>query len=221
MGAMVSDPLRLVIAVDGPAASGKGTLSRRLAGYYGLAYLDTGTLYRGVGWLMLAANEDPRDEAAAAAVASSFALEQIADADIRTPDVGRAASLVALHPSVRDQLLAYQRQFAAVPPGHAQGAVLDGRDIGTVICPDAAVKLFVTAAAEERARRRFEELKRRHPTPRFETVLDDIKRRDARDAGRDAAPMRPADDAVVLDTTEMGPDAVFAAACRVVDKVAS
>lgn len=208
----------IIIAVDGPAASGKGTLSRRLASYYGLSYLDTGILYRGVGWLMLVENLDPRDPADAEDAARRFTLSLIDEADIRTPDVGRASSIVAAHSGVRAALLDYQRNFALNhPAGHA-GAVLDGRDIGTVVFPDAHAKLYVTASAEERANRRWRELMGRDNPIALETVLDDIKRRDARDSGRETAPMRPAADAVLLDTTEMDVDAVFAAARRVIDR---
>lgn len=207
----------LVIAVDGPAASGKGTVSRRLAGYYSLAYLDTGLLYRGVGWTLLSRNQDPSDAAIATAAAEGFDLRQIADADIRTPDVAKAASLVAVIPGVRSALLEFQRRFSDRPPGGQRGAVVDGRDIGTVVCPDAPVKLFVTASPEERARRRWKELSAREAALSYDTVLGDIKRRDARDAGRETAPMRAAEDAVLIDTTEMDPDTVFARACRVVD----
>ncbi len=208
----------LIIAVDGPAASGKGTLSRRLAQYYGLAYLDTGVLYRGVGWLMLTQNLDPRDEEQAAMTAQAFTLAAVADADIRTPDVGRAASLVAAQPQVRAALLAYQRDFAANPPGGVRGAVLDGRDIGTVICPDALVKFFITASPEERARRRYKDHRAKDASITLDTTLEDIKRRDARDGGRETAPMRAAEDAELIDTTTLDADAVFARACRYIDK---
>lgn len=208
----------LVIAVDGPAASGKGTLSRRLCSYYGLAYLDTGTLYRGVGWLMLTRNLDPRHEEEAAKVARAFRVDQIETADIRTPDVSRASSIVAAQKAVRDALLDFQREFAAAPPNGQKGAVLDGRDIGTVVCPDARVKFYISATPEERAMRRWKELEKRDTAVSYEAVLDDIKRRDARDSGREEAPMRPATDAHFIDTTEMDADAVFARACRLIDR---
>lgn len=211
-------PSSLIIAVDGPAASGKGTLSRRLCSYYGLAYLDTGILYRGVGWLMLTQGHDPRDEDAAATVAQNFSLEQIEGADIRTPDVSRASSIVAAQPAVRDALLAFQRDFAVNPPNAAKGAVLDGRDIGTVVCPDALVKLYISASPDARAKRRWLELEKRDQAITLEAVLEDIKRRDARDSGREAAPMRPAVDAHFVDTTELDADAVFARACRFIDQ---
>ncbi|WP_041535405.1 (d)CMP kinase [Parvularcula bermudensis] len=209
----------MIIAVDGPAASGKGTLSRRLAAYYGLAYLDTGMLYRGVGWVMLSRQLDPRRVDDAEAAARAFSLDDIADADIRTPDVGRAASQVAVQPPVRAALLTYQRRFAAAPPNGLRGAVLDGRDIGTVVCPDAPVKLYVTADTEVRAHRRWSELMARDARSlSFENVLEDIRRRDARDAGREEAPMRPAADAVIIDTTTLDPDEVFARALREIDR---
>ena len=215
-----TDPLAapLVIAVDGPAAAGKGTLSRRLGSYYQLAYLDTGTLYRGVGWLMLREGLDPRNEEDAAATARRFSIEELEHADIRTGDVARAASVVAVQPEVRAALLDYQRNFAANPPGQARGAVLDGRDIGTVVCPDATVKLFVTAKAETRARRRWYELKVGDPSLSEQSVLDDIKRRDARDQGRAEAPLKPAEGAVLLDTSSLSIDRVFAEARRVIDR---
>lgn len=214
----MGDMARIVIAVDGPAASGKGTLSRRLANYYGLAYLDTGTLYRGVGWLMLDGNLDPRDEEVATGVAEAFDVSQIEGANIRTADVGKAASVVAAIAGVRAALLDYQRDFAKTPPGNLRGAVLDGRDIGTVVCPDALVKLYVTATPEVRAKRRWKDLRSLDPSATLEQTLDDIRRRDARDAGRDSAPMRPAEDAEFMDTTNLDPDAAFARACRFIDQ---
>ena len=216
--AIPDTPPPLVVAVDGPAAAGKGTLSRRLGGYYRLAYLDTGSLYRGVGWLMIRENTDPRDAAAAAEAARRFRIEMLEDADIRTGDVARAASVVAVQPDVRAALLDYQRRFALSPPGDARGAVLDGRDIGTVVCPDAQVKLFVTASPECRAERRWLELKVADPHLSLTSVLDDIKRRDARDASRAAAPLRPAEGAHLLDTTALSIDAAYAAARRVIDR---
>ena len=216
--AIPDTPPPLVVAVDGPAAAGKGTLSRRLSGYYGLAYLDTGSLYRGVGWLMVREGLDPRDPGDAAETARRFRVEMLEDADIRTGDVARAASVVAVQPEVRAALLDYQRDFALHPKPGMRGAVLDGRDIGTVVCPDAQVKLFVTASPECRAERRWIELRAADPHLSLDAVLSDIKRRDDRDAGREAAPLRPAEGAHLLDTTSLSIDAAFAAARRVIDR---
>lgn len=208
-----------VIALDGPAASGKGTLALLIADHYGLAYLDTGSLYRGVAWLLLAAGEDPSDEAAATRAAKSFALDRIVGADIRTREVGAAASVVAAQPGVREALLDFQRDFARRPPGGAKGAVLDGRDIGTVVCPDASVKFFVIASPEVRAHRRWLELLPHKPALTEAEVLADLKERDARDAARSDAPMVKAPDAELLDTTRLTIDGAFAAARRVIDGV--
>ncbi len=204
----------LVIAVDGPAASGKGTLSRRIAKVYGLRYLDTGKLYRGVGWTMISQGLDPNDPEKAEETALTLDPETVDRAELRTQEAGRAASVVAAHPQVRQALWTFQRTFASQEPG----AVLDGRDIGTVICPTAPVKLFVTASVEERARRRHKELQDQDPSLSLETVIDQIKRRDERDQSRSVAPMKPAADAHLLDTTSLDIDAAFAAACRVIDK---
>jgi cytidylate kinase len=209
----------VVIALDGPAASGKGTLGQAIASHYGFAYLDTGSLYRGVAYLLLREGEDPRDEAAADAAARAFSLDGIAGADIRTREVGAAASIVAAQPRVRRALLDFQRNFALRPPGGAKGAVLDGRDIGTVVCPDATVKFFVIASPETRARRRFLELRDEKPGLMEADVVADLKERDARDAGRADAPMTKAPDAELLDTTHLTIEAAFAAARRVIDGV--
>lgn len=209
----------IVIALDGPAASGKGTLAEKIAAHYGFAYLDTGSLYRGVAYALLRNGEDPRDENAAERRAREFSLAQIEGADIRTREVGAAASVVASQQGVRKALLDFQRSFAARPPGGAAGAVLDGRDIGTVVCPDADVKFFVVASADIRAERRFLELKDAKPGLRLEDVLADLKERDARDADRSDAPMVAAQDAELLDTTHLTIEAAFAAARRVIDGV--
>ncbi len=202
--------MRLAIAVDGPAAAGKGTLARRLAAALGLPHLDTGLLYRAVGRRVLDAGADPADPAAAEAAAEALRAEDLARADLRGPEADEAASLVAAHPGVRATLVAFQRRFAE------GGAVLDGRDIGTVILPDAPVKLFVTASPEERARRRWLELRGRGGAATLEEVGAEMAARDARDAARDVAPLRPAEDAVLLDTTVLDADAVFARAMEVV-----
>lgn len=208
-----------VIALDGPAASGKGTLSRLIAGTYGLAHLDTGTLYRGVAWLILDRDGDPADSALAADVARDYAVEKIAGADIRTREVGAAASVVAANSDVRAALLDFQRRYAKRPPGGQKGAVLDGRDIGTVVCPDADVKFFVTASAEIRAHRRWLELSASRPGLEEAIIYNELLERDARDAAREDAPMARAADAELLDTTHLSIDAAFAAARRVIDGV--
>lgn len=207
----------IVIALDGPAASGKGTLAQLIAEHYGYAHLDTGLLYRGVAYLVLKAGGSPDDVAAATAVARAFSLDQIEGADIRSREVGAAASKVAAMGPVRDALLDYQREFAVRPPGGAPGAVLDGRDIGTVVCPDATVKLFVVASPEVRAHRRWQELKAEKPDLTEAAVLADLKERDARDAGRPDAPMIQAPDAELLNTTRMTIEAAFAAARHMID----
>ena len=208
---------RLVVALDGPAASGKGTLARMIADKYGLAHLDTGVLYRGVAWLMVSAGLDPANAKAAAQTANSFSVEKIRDAKLRTAEIAAAASVVAANQEVRTALLAFQHRFATTPPDGAKGAVLDGRDIGTVICPDAPVKFYVTASAKVRAHRRWKELVVARPDVKESQIYNDLLERDARDAGRTDAPMTRAADAELLDTTLLTIDAAFAAACRVID----
>ncbi|WP_339913513.1 (d)CMP kinase [uncultured Brevundimonas sp.] len=204
----------LIIAVDGPAASGKGTIAARLAHHYGLPYLDTGLLYRAVGLSLQDANLSLDDAVAAEAVARALKVDGLHDVERLTDrGAGEAASRVAGHPGVRDALLDLQQAFAR----QAGGAVLDGRDIGTVIAPDAAAKLFVMATPEVRARRRWLQLTARGEDIPFEDMLADIIRRDERDAGRGAAPMIQAGDAVLLDTTEMGIETAFDAARRIVE----
>lgn len=207
----------LAIAIDGPAAAGKGTLARAIAREYRLDFLDTGALYRGVAWMMLEAGADPADSDAAIKTAQTFDLAHIEHADIRTRRVGSAASLVAANTGVRAALLDYQRRFASHPPTSARGAVLDGRDIGTIVCPDAALKLFVTASPQARARRRWLELVSHNPALTEQEVLTDIKVRDARDQGRDSAPLAQASDAHLIDTTHLSIDAAFAAAQALID----
>lgn len=202
----------MIIAIDGPAASGKGTLARRLARHFTLAHLDTGGLYRAVALHALESGGDPADPAAAEAAARQVRAADLADPRLREERVAQAASVVAAIPAVRQALLAFQRDFARHPPGGAKGAVLDGRDIGTVICPDADAKLFLVAAVEARAARRFKELRDAGAPAIYEAVLQDMKDRDARDRERRAAPLVPADDAFVLDTTALDADAAFGAA---------
>jgi CMP/dCMP kinase len=203
----------MIIAIDGPAASGKGTLGKLIAAHYGLAHLDTGKLYRAVARDTLASGENPSDAKAALAVAKALDLTTLGDSSLMQGRLGEAASLVASHPEVRKVLLNYQRRFASQKPG----AVLDGRDIGTVICPDADVKLFVTATSEERARRRYRELREAGNSISEAEVLADIRRRDERDQNRAVAPLIQAEDAVLLDTTNLDIDAAFKAAIALID----
>jgi CMP/dCMP kinase len=203
----------MIIAIDGPAASGKGTLGKRIAAHYGLAHLDTGKLYRAVARDVLAACASPADVGAALAATKALDLTTFGDPTLMDSRLGEAASIVASHPVVRGALLNYQRRFASRKPG----AVLDGRDIGTVICPDADVKLFVTATPEERARRRYQELNEAGSPISEAEVLADIKRRDERDQSRAVAPLIKAEDAVLLDTTNLDIDAAFKAAIALID----
>jgi cytidylate kinase len=202
---------RLVIAIDGPAAAGKGTLARRLAAALDLPYLDTGLLYRAVTRRLLDANADPGDPAAAEAAAAALTPADMQRGDLRTPEVDRVASTVASIAGVRAALLAFQREF-----GRAHGAVLDGRDIGTVIFPEAQAKFFVTASVAARAERRWRELQARGVDVSLQTVTDDLEARDAADVAREAAPLKPAPDAVLLDTTALNPDEAFARAMAIV-----
>ena len=208
----------MIIAIDGPAASGKGTLSRRLARHYGFACLDTGKLYRAVAWKILDSEQNPADSGAAEAVARQIGPADLDGARLSEDRVSQAASVVAAHPGVRAALLDFQRNFARHPPDGAKGAILDGRDIGTVICPDAPVKLYVTASAEARAMRRFKELQENGAEAIYERVLQDIEQRDARDRGRPTAPLKQAEDALLLDTTALDADAAFKEAVDLVEK---
>ncbi len=198
--------MSFTVAIDGPAAAGKGTISKAVARHFGFAHLDTGLLYRAVGARTLA-GEDP------VAAARTLKTEDLDEASLRTPAVAQAASEVAVLAEVRAALVAFQRGFA----GREGGAVLDGRDIGTVICPKAQAKLFVTASAEVRAERRFRELTQRGIAADFDGVLADVRARDARDMERAEAPLRPAPDAVVIDTSAMDIDAAVAAAIRAIE----
>jgi len=203
----------LIIAIDGPAASGKGTLGKRLAAHYGLRYLDTGLLYRAVAKMLIDGGHSPRNQARAVAAAEAIDASRLDEAVLKGQAVGEAASVVSAIPEVRAALVALQRNFAKSAPG----AVLDGRDIGTVICPDADVKIFVTAAPEVRARRRALEFRSRGETVIEAEVLADIQRRDERDSSRAAAPLRQAPDAHLLDTTGLDIDAAVGAAIAIVD----
>ncbi|NIA67978.1 (d)CMP kinase [Pelagibius litoralis] len=202
----------MIIAVDGPVAAGKGTLARRLAEALDFAYLDTGSIYRAVAAKILAGNGNPEDRDLAIQAAEDLAAADLERSDLRREDVGQAASKVAANQAVREVLLAFQRRFAEHPPGGKTGAVLDGRDIGTVVCPAANVKLFLTASMEARALRRHKELLERGEESIYARVLQDLRERDARDSGRVTAPMKAADDAMRLDTSEMDADRVFATA---------
>jgi CMP/dCMP kinase len=206
----------MIVAVDGPAASGKGTLAQRIAKRFDLAFLDTGLLYRAVGHKVLNGGGDPSASETAVAAARELELNELDDPSLlealRSDEVGNAASQVAAIPEVRAALVELQRRFAHCPPGRKKGAVLDGRDIGTVICPDADVKIFVTATPEVRAERRHKELIARGVASIYARVLEDLRERDARDSARAAAPLKLAPDAYVLDTSALDADRAFEAA---------
>jgi cytidylate kinase len=204
---------QIIIAIDGPAAAGKGTLSRRLAARYGLHHLDTGLTYRATAKALLDRGLPLDDEALAADVARNLELSGLDRTMLAVHAVGEAASRVAVMPKVRRALVEAQRDFAATPPG----AVLDGRDIGTVVCPDALIKFFVTASPEVRAQRRYEEILSQGGTAEYSKILADLKIRDARDSERADSPLKPAPDAHLLDTSEMGIEAAFEAARVLVD----
>ncbi len=205
-----------IIAIDGPAASGKGTLARRLANAFSLAHLDTGMLYRAVGWSLVAAGIEPDDVRAATEAASNLSVADLDNDALRGDVAASAASKVAVMPVVRQALLTFQRRFAAEPPAGAEGAVLDGRDVGTVVCPDAQVKLFITATIEARTARRVRELRQRGLAAIQDAVMAEMRERDERDSRRAYAPLRASEDAVTIDTSCLGPDAVYAAAADVV-----
>lgn len=215
---MTSEPV--IIAVDGPAASGKGTLARRLAAHFDYAYLDTGSLYRALAYDVLRRGEAPENASAGLRAAKALDLAMLNDPDIlaalRTDAVGTAASLVAAQPDTRAAILQIQRDIADTPPDDKAGAVLDGRDIGTIVCPQAAHKIFVTARAEIRAERRWQELQQHEPQVSLEDVLADLKARDQRDSERATAPMRAAQDAHLLDTSDLSIEEAFAAALTLV-----
>ena len=204
----------MIIAIDGPAASGKGTIGKRLAMHYGLRHLDTGLLYRAVAKAVLDSGAKPDNSQAAIAAAQALDPSRFDEAALKSAAVGEAASYVSAVPEVRAALVAYQRSFAASTPG----AVLDGRDIGTVICPDADVKIFVTAAPEVRASRRAKEYRAAGKDGDEATVLADIRKRDERDSSRSASPLKQADDAVLLDTTKLDVEGSVAAAIAIVER---
>ncbi len=204
--------MQFAIAIDGPAAAGKGTLAKRLAAHFGLPHLDTGLLYRVVARRVLDAGASASDERAAEAAAQEATPADLGRHDLRGPEMDAASSLVAAFPGVRRGLLAFQRAFASATPG----AVLDGRDIGTVILPDAPVKLFVTASLQARAERRWLELQARGVERTLEQVEEEMRVRDAQDAARLTAPLRPAPDAVIMDTTDQTADEVFASAVKLI-----
>ena len=207
----------VIIAVDGPVAAGKGTLAKKIASHYGYAYLDTGTLYRAVGLRVLRAGGDPTDMATAASAAEALQAQDLIDPRLRDQTVSEAASKVGMIPAVREALLDFQRNFAHRPPKSAPGAVLDGRDIGTVVCPDATVKIFVTARPEVRVKRRFQEVQSRGGAETLTEVKAEVEARDARDADRNLAPLKPADDAHLLDTSDLAIDGAFAAALAIIE----
>lgn len=207
----------MIVAVDGPAASGKGTLARRIARELGYGYLDTGKLYRAVGMAVLRAGGDPSDPAIAESAARALDAGSLDEGELATDMAAQAASKVGAIPGVRAALLEMQRAFAS----HAPGAVLDGRDIGTVVCPDADIKLYVTASDEIRAQRRHKELLDRGKASIYARVLQDLKERDARDSARSVAPMQPARDAMVLDTSTLDAEAAYAAAMELIGGAAA
>lgn len=204
--------MAIVVAIDGPAAAGKGTLARRVASDLNLAYLDTGLLYRATGFSVIQSGGDLENEDDALKAAKNLRPIDLKNEKLRHDEAAQAASKVAVIQPVRDELLDFQRRFAAYPPEGFDGSVLDGRDIGTVVCPDADVKLFVTASTEVRAQRRLKELQDRGLEAIYAQVLQDMKDRDARDSQRAAAPLKAADDAIILDTSEMDIEEVIAKA---------
>ena len=204
-----------IIAIDGPSASGKGTVARKLATHFGFAYLDTGLLYRAVGMGVLHAGGDLSDAAVAEKVALSLVAAKLEDPALRSDTASAAASKVAAIPVVRAALLQFQKNFCAHPPHGKPGAVLDGRDIGTVIAPEAPVKIYITASAEARATRRFKELLAHAEKVTYAEVLHDMQERDARDMARAAAPLKPAVDAITIDTSLLSAEEVFEQAVKI------
>lgn len=209
--------LSLIITIDGPAGAGKGTLARILAKIYHLAHLDTGLLYRGVALKMFKEGCDVSDQEAAVRIASSLSINDLEDPSLRDEKTGNLASHVATIPRVREVLLNLQRNFAKNPPEGSLGVVLDGRDIGRLVFPEAPCKIYVTASPEVRATRRLKELHQKEINSIYETVLEDIKARDARDRERKFSPLLPAEDAFIIDTSKLGIDEVVKKACFFVD----
>ncbi len=216
----------MIITVDGPAAAGKGTLSQRLAEKYCLAYFDTGMVYRAVGLMMLLGNKDLQDMAMAEKMAEMLTFSKMMElskhSDFRSAKGGQAASIISSYSGVRAVLLDMQRNFAKNPiyaDGRtAKGVIYDGRDTGTVVCPDADIKFFITASPEVRAKRRYDEFVAKGMSAQYEEVLKDVKARDERDATRKDAPMKPADDAIILDTSDLGIDEVFAKTVAIIEE---
>ena len=198
----------MIIAIDGPAAAGKGTLAKRLAAHFDLAFLDTGRLYRAIGYAVLQAGEDPNDQDAAVSAVRALDPANVDTGELYTERVAEAASVVAAMPDVRKELLSFQRNFANQPPGGKSGAVLDGRDIASVVCPDATFKFFVFASPEVRAERRFKELQENGVESTYAAVLADIEQRDQRDRTRKVSPLKSVD-AREIDTSGKTPDAVL------------
>lgn len=201
----ITDLRYMIIAIDGPAASGKGTLAKKLAEYFNLGYLDTGSIYRALGYKITSAGGDPYDKKIAIQMAKELNEEDMKNPHLYDEGVGRAASIVAVIKEVREILYEYQREFSQRPGG----AVLDGRDIGTIICPDADLKFYITADIEDRAERRFKQLQNKGINIIYQSVLEDLQRRDERDSGRTVAPLVKAEDAIHIDTTNMPVSEVF------------
>ena len=193
----------MIIAIDGPSASGKGTLAKKLAAELNLAYLDTGKIYRAVGFNMLRQNKNLDNKLAALEMAKMLDYNDLDNPQLKNDDVAQAASKIAVMPDVRQALLEFQQNFAKNPPADKDGVVLDGRDIGTVICPDAHIKLFILANVEIRAKRRHKELLDREEPSIYQQVLADLQERDERDSNRKQAPLKAADDAIIIDTSDM------------------
>lgn len=207
----------MIITIDGPAGAGKGTLASHLANIYHLRHLDTGLLYRAVAFRMLQAGIKATQRQEAFKVASSLKLEDLNNPSLRDESVGNLASEISVYPEVRESLLKFQQDFAKEASSNTRGAILDGRDIGLVVLPEAPCKIFVTASPEVRAKRRLKELHEKGIDSIYETILEDIKMRDARDRNREVSPLRPANDAFILDTSELGINEVIEKACLFVD----